>query len=69
MSKLSTKKRNDLPKKDFALPGKKAYPIPDKAHAINAKARSTQMVEAGKLSPSEKKKIDTAANKVLKKKK
>ena len=39
--------------------------MPDKAHAANAKARATQMVKKGKLSESEKKKIDAKANKKL----
>ena len=41
--------------------------MPDKAHAANAKARAAQMVKKGKLSLSEKKKIDAKANKKLKK--
>lgn len=67
MTKLSTKARKSLPKKDFGLPGRKAYPMPDKAHAANAKARATQMEKKGKLSPSAKAKIDAKANKILKK--
>lgn len=67
MAKLTTKERKKLPKSEFGLPGKKAYPIPDKSHAANAKSRATQMVEKGKLSKSEKSKIDAKANKVLKK--
>lgn len=39
---LSTKDRNKLEKKSFALPGKRKYPIPDKAHARNALARVAQ---------------------------
>jgi hypothetical protein len=39
--------------------------MPDKAHAANAKARAAQMVKKGKLSESEKKKIDAKANKML----
>jgi|KBSMisStandDraft_5_1062788.scaffolds.fasta_scaffold1561351_2 hypothetical protein len=38
----STKERKKLPKKSFALPGKRKYPIPDKAHARNALARVAQ---------------------------
>jgi hypothetical protein len=38
MTKLTTKKRNDLPKGDFALPGRR-YPIEDKAHARDALSR------------------------------
>lgn len=65
MAKLSTKTRNSLPKKDFALPKERKYPIENKSHAVNAKARATQMVKAGKLSPSTKAKIDAKANKVI----
>lgn len=38
----STKNRKKLSKKSFALPGKRKYPIPDKAHARNALARVAQ---------------------------
>lgn len=65
MGKLSSKQRNALPKSDFGLPGEKKYPMPDKAHAANAKARATQMVKKGKLSPSSKAKIDAKANRIL----
>lgn len=68
MSKLTTKARKKLPNNDFGLPSEKKYPMPDESHAANAKARATQMVKAGKLSSSEKMKIDEKANKVLKKK-
>ena len=66
--KLTTKTRKALPKSDFGLPGSKSYPMPDKSHAANAKARATQMVNAGKLSLSSKAKIDAKANKILDKK-
>lgn len=69
MAKLTAAKRNKIPKKEFGLPGSEKYPMPDKAHAANAKARATQMVNAGKLSPGSKAKIDAKANKVLGKKK
>lgn len=65
MSKLTTKERNKLPKSDFGLPGQEKYPMPNKAHAINAKARATQMEKKGKLSASSKAKIDAKANRVL----
>lgn len=65
MAKLSAKQRNKLPKSDFGLPGQEKYPMPDKAHAANAKARATQMVNKGKLSPASKAKIDAKANRVL----
>jgi hypothetical protein len=65
MAKLTTKGRKKVPAKEFGEPKKRAYPMPDKAHAANAKARAAQMVKKGKLSESEKKKIDAKANKKL----
>jgi hypothetical protein len=65
MATLSTKSRNALAKSTFGLPSKRAYPMPDKAHAANAKARATQQVKAGNLSSSAKAKIDAKANKIL----
>jgi hypothetical protein len=41
MAKLSYKKRQKLPAKAFALPGRR-FPIQDKAHAKNALARVSQ---------------------------
>lgn len=67
MAELTTKARKALPKKDFAGPGR-SYPVEDRAHAANAKARASQAVKAGRMSSSEKNKIDAKANKVLKKK-
>jgi hypothetical protein len=65
MAKLTTKGRKKVLAKEFGEPKKRAYPMPDKAHAANAKARAAQMVKKGKLSESEKKKIDAKANKKL----
>ena len=63
--KLKAKTRNAMPKSEFGVPSKRAYPMPDKSHAANAKARATQMVAKGKLSPSTAAKIRKKANKVL----
>jgi hypothetical protein len=65
MAELSTKRRNKLTKSDFGLPGQKKYPMPDREHAANAKARATQMENKGKLSASSKAKIDAKANRIL----
>ena len=65
MAKLTTKQRKALPKSAFAGPGR-SYPANDKAHAANAKARATQMVDKGLLAPSAASKIKAKANKVLK---
>lgn len=64
MAKLSTGSRKAMPKSEFAGPGR-SYPVPDKSHAANAKARASQMEKAGKLSPGAKAKIDAKANRVL----
>jgi hypothetical protein len=69
MAELTTKARKKIPKKEFGLPGEKKYPMPDRAHAANAKARATQMENKGKLSASSKAKIDAKADKILEKKK
>lgn len=66
MATLSTKARKSLPSKDFAGPGR-SYPVPDKSHAANAKARASQAVNAGRMSKSTESKIDAKANKKLKK--
>ena len=65
MAELSTESRKKLPKSKFAEPEKRAYPIEDKAHARNAKARAAQQVKAGNLSRADEKKIDRKADKVL----
>ena len=65
MAKLTAKTRKKIPKGEFGLPGSRKYPMPDKSHAANAKARATQMEDKGKLSPSAKATIDAKANKIL----
>jgi hypothetical protein len=65
MAKLSSAKRDSLPKSDFGEPGSRKYPMPDKSHAANAKARASQAVSAGRMSGGEKAKIDAKANKVM----
>ena len=68
MSKLTSKERNKLPKSEFGLPGKRGFPMPDRSHAANAKARATQAVKAGRMSKSTEAKIDAKANRKLGKK-
>ena len=64
MSKLTTGARNKLPAKAFAGPDR-SFPVNDKSHAANAKARATQAVNAGRMSKGQEAKIDAKANKVL----
>ena len=63
--KLPTKTRNKLPASKFGMPGERKYPMPDKSHAANAKARASQMENRGKISESTKASIDRKADKVL----
>jgi len=65
MAKLTSKERNSLPKSEFGLPGSKAYPMPYKSHAGNAKASESQAVNAGRMSKSTESKIDTKADRIL----
>lgn len=62
--KLSTPARKAMPKSEFAGPNR-SYPIPDKSHAANAKARASQAVNAGRMSKGEEERIDAKANRKL----
>ena len=53
MAELSTKKRNAEPKSEFGLPDERKYPMPDKSHARNAKARASQQEKKGNLTAAE----------------
>jgi hypothetical protein len=66
VAKLTTKRRKSLKKSQFGLPGSRKYPMHDRAHAANAKARSTQQYKKGRISKSTKNKIHAKANRVLK---
>lgn len=65
MAELNTAKRDTLPDKAFAEPDKRAYPIEDKAHARNAKARASQAEKAGRMSRADEKRIDRKADAVM----
>jgi hypothetical protein len=67
MARLDSETRNKLSAKDFGEPDKRAYPIEDKAHARNAKARASQATKADRMSKAEESKIDRRADAVLKK--
>jgi len=67
MPTLSEKQRDRLPDSKFGLPDEHKYPMPDKSHARNAKARASQQEEKGNLTASEKAKIDRKANRILNK--
>jgi hypothetical protein len=65
MAELTEARRDKLKKSQFGMPGSRKYPMPDKAHAANAKARATQQLEKGNISKSTKDKIFAKANRIL----
>lgn len=67
MADLTTKGREKMPASKFGLveDGEKKYPLNDKVHARNAKARASQQYNKGNLSAAEKAKIDRKADKML----
>jgi hypothetical protein len=65
MAVLRAKKRKKLPKSAFGMPGSRKYPMHDKAHAANAKARATQQAKKGNISESTKNAIHAKANRKL----
>lgn len=65
MSKLKAASRNALPASAFGEPKQRKYPMPDRAHAIDAKGRATQQVKKGRLSPAAAARIRAKANRIL----
>lgn len=63
---MKASRRKSIPKSQFGLPGSRRYPMPDRKHAANAKARATQQYKKGKLSKSSRDKVHAKANRVLK---
>jgi hypothetical protein len=64
MAELTTKRRNKIPSSDFGLPDERKYPMPDKAHSTNAKARATQQENKGNLTKAERQVLDHEADRV-----
>ena len=65
MAKLSERKRESLSTSQFGLPDVRKYPMPDRSHACNAKARASQQSEKGNLSKTDEKRIDDKADQIL----
>jgi hypothetical protein len=65
MAKLTTKARSALPDSAFAGPGR-SYPVQDRSHAANAKARASQAVHEGRMTGAERDRIDAKADRILK---
>jgi hypothetical protein len=68
MAILSSRRRKKLANSQFAGPNR-TYPDEDRAHAIDAKARAAQAVNAGRMSKAEEERIDAKANAKLQGKK
>ncbi len=64
MARLTTGARDALPARDFAGPGR-SYPVPDKSHAANAKARASEEASKGNLSKATERNIDRKADRVI----
>lgn len=65
MAELTAKRRSILRDNVFGLPGQRKYPMPDRSHAANAKARATQQYRRGNLSQSALRAIHAKANRIL----
>lgn len=65
MAKLTAAERKHLAPEVFGEPGKRAYPMPDRSHAANAKSRASEEVHKGKLSAAQEAQIDAKANRIL----
>ena len=61
---LNAAKRNALRDTVFGLPSQRKYPLNDRPHAINAKARAKQQLDAGRITPAQYKTIVAHANRV-----
>jgi hypothetical protein len=65
MAVLTTKARKKLPSKDFALPGKKAFPLEDKSHAVAAERLVGRAEKAGSITPAQADEVKEKAAKKL----
>ena len=49
MAKLTTAARNAIPTRSFAIPSERKFPIADRSHAANAKARASGTKYQGRV--------------------
>jgi hypothetical protein len=59
--KMTSKTRNALPSKEFALPAKRKFPINDKAHAVAAERLVGRALKAGSITSAEAEKVKSKA--------
>ena len=62
---LTAKQRGRIPKREFGLPGREAYPTDTPGRARAALSYASQEEAKGKLSPSAKARVDAMAHKEL----
>lgn len=62
MAKLTTDQRKQLLDRTFGLPAQRKYPLTDRAHDINAKARASQQFKRGNLTRGQLNEIIAKAN-------
>lgn len=65
MAKLTTQARKKLPLTTFGLPGKRAYPMPDKKHDKAALSGASRSYNAGNISAGQEAEIDAKAKRKL----
>jgi hypothetical protein len=63
--KLTTRKRKKLRSSVFGLPKSRRYPMPDAAHAANAKGRAKAALKKGQLTQAQYNQIVRKANQIL----
>ncbi len=63
--KMTASLRKSLPASKFGIPAQHKYPVDTRGRAANAKARATQGVNKGTLSPAMASKIRKKANAIL----
>ena len=62
---LTAGMRRKIPKSKFGIPGQRAYPMPDKAHATAALRLVGRGIAAGHVSPSQAAHIRAMAHGIL----
>ncbi len=65
MAELTAAQRKRIPSRQFGEPSERKYPMPDKAHAKNAKARASQAYREGRISKTERDRIYRKADLML----
>lgn len=64
--RLTSRQRKRLPSREFGLPRQRKYPMENRTHAIDAKARATEEFNRGRLTKTQWERITKKANRVMK---